>query len=292
MAPQLIGVGLRPSHYPYLEANSPIQANWFEAISENYMNSEGRPLQMLFKIREQYPIGLHGVSLSIGSDVGVNPGYLTKLKRLIDRVDPVIVSDHFCWTRAGSGNSHDLLPMPFTAETLERVINNIDLVQNFLGRQILLENISYYLRFKESAIEESSFTVEACRRSGCRLLLDLNNIYVNGINHGFNPIKFIDLIPHEIVGQMHIAGPSQEPGFLFDTHSTNPPPAVWHLLKHVTKRGLKAPLIVEWDQDIPEFEILEREVAQARNIILGDYIENEIVPARGTSRNFPCCNKG
>lgn len=277
---QLIGVGLRPTHYPHLEAGPEIQANWFEAISENYMNSEGRPLQMLMKVRERYPVGLHGVSLSIGSDIGVNSNYLEKLKNLIDRIDPIIVSDHFCWTRAASGNSHDLLPMPFTTESLERVVNNVDLVQNFLGRQILLENISYYLRFKESAIEESTFMVEACRRSGCRLLLDLNNIYVNGINHGFNPINFIDQIPSDIVGQMHIAGPSQEEGYLFDTHSTNPPPAVWHLLKHVTLKGIEAPLIVEWDQDIPEFKTLENEVLQARKIILGDHSENKNASAR------------
>ena len=277
---QLIGVGLRPTHYPHLEASPEIHANWFEAISENYMNSEGRPLQMLMKIRERYPVGLHGVSLSIGSDIGVNPYYLEKLKSLIDRVDPLIVSDHFCWTRAASGNSHDLLPMPFTAQSFERVVNNIDIVQNFLDRQILLENISYYLRFKESTIEESKFIVDVCRRSGCKLLLDLNNIYVNGINHGFDPVSFLAQIPSDIVGQMHIAGPSQEEGYLFDTHSTSTPPAVWQLLGHATRAGINAPLIVEWDQDIPNFSELENEVAQARKIIRGEHVENKNASAQ------------
>lgn len=277
---RLIGVGLRPTHYPHLETSPKIQSNWFEAISENYINTEGRPLQMLMKIREQYPIGLHGVSLSVGSDIGINPLYLEKLKNLIDRIDPIVVSDHFCWTRTASGNSHDLLPLPFTTETLERVVNNVDLVQNFLGRQILLENISYYLRFKESVIEESTFMTEACRRSGCRLLLDLNNIYVNGINHGFNPVSYIDQIPSEIVGQMHIAGPSQEAGYLFDTHSTHSPPAVWKLLEHTIRKGIKAPLIVEWDQEIPEFNELEKEVMQARKIVLGDHFESKDASTR------------
>ncbi|MGE3759216.1 MAG: DUF692 family multinuclear iron-containing protein [Pseudobdellovibrionaceae bacterium] len=145
--PQLIGVGLRPTHYPHLECTPQIESNWFEAISENYMNTEGRPLEMLLKVRAQFPMALHGVSLSIGSEMDDRKDYLTKLKRLIERIDPLIVSDHFCWTRAHSGNSHDLLPMPFTRETLELVISNADFVQNFLGRQILLENISYYFSF-------------------------------------------------------------------------------------------------------------------------------------------------
>jgi len=263
----LVGVGLRPTHYPHLETLPDIQSNWFEAISENYINTEGRPLEMLLKMRAKYPIALHGVSLSIGSDSGVHEDYLFKLKKLIDRVDPIIVSDHLCWTHAPSGNSHDLLPLPFSQEALQRVVRNIDVVQNHLDRQILLENISYYLKFKESEIDEADFLVELCRKSGCRLLLDLNNVYVNAVNHEFNPVSFLKKIPVDIVGQMHVAGPSQEKGYLFDTHSSTTRDAVWKLLELVIDRGVNAPLIVEWDQDIPDFNTLETEVTKAKTII-------------------------
>ena len=223
-------------------------------------------MEMLLKTRDQYPVALHGVSLSIGSDSGVKEDYLAKLKKLIERVDPIIVSDHLCWSQGPFGNSHDLLPLPFTKEALNRVLENIDIVQTFLERPILLENISYYLRYKESEIEESKFIVDVCQKSGCKLLLDLNNIFVNSENHGFDPISFVDSIPVEIIGQMHLAGPSQEKGFLFDTHSSIVPDPVWTLLERVTERGVRAPIILEWDQDIPEFSLLESEVKKARKI--------------------------
>lgn len=263
----LIGVGLRPTHFPHLEKRPQIQSNLFEAISENFMNTEGRPLEMLLKMRSHFPIALHGVSLSIGSDKGLNDNYLKKLKALINRVDPIIVSDHLCWAQAHSGNSHDLLPLPLNIESLNRVLANIDKVQSFLGRQILLENISYYLRFKESDIDEAQFINELCKKSGCKILLDLNNVYVNGINHGFDPLSFIDKIPNEHVGQIHLAGPSKEPGYLFDTHSTPVPQTVWSILKHVISKGMRVPIIVEWDQDIPEFNQLELEVIKTKEII-------------------------
>ena len=262
-----VGVGLRPTHYPHLESFPDIQSNWFEAISENYMNTEGRPLEMLLKIRSKYPVALHGVSLSIGSDTGVREDYLIKLKKLIERVDPAIVSDHVCWAHAPSGNSHDLLPLPFTKEAFQRTLQNIDVVQNHLGRNILLENISYYIKFKESEMDETEFLVDLCRRSGCKLLLDLNNVYVNAVNHEFNPVSFLEKIPADIVGQMHVAGPSQEKGYLFDTHSSETRDAVWKLLELVIDREVNAPLIVEWDQDIPDFSTLESEVVKARNVI-------------------------
>ena len=262
-----VGVGLRPTHYPHLESLPDIQPNWFEAISENYMNTEGRPLEMLLKMRSKYPVALHGVSLSIGSDTGIREDYLKKLKNLIERVDPVIISDHVCWTHAPSGNSHDLLPLPFTREAFQRTLQNIDIVQSHLGRNILLENISYYLKFKENEVDEADFLVDLCRRSGCKLLLDLNNVYVNAVNHEFNPVSFLERIPADIVGQMHVAGPSQEKGYLFDTHSSATRDAVWKLLELVLDRGVNAPLIVEWDQDIPDFSILESEVVKARSVI-------------------------
>ena len=225
----MVGVGLRSNHYPYLESKPKTNVDWFEAISENYINTEGRPLEILLKVREQYPIALHGVSLSIGSAEKPSVEYLQKLKKLIERVDPVIVSDHLCWTRTPTHNSHDLLPIPFTEESLKTVSRNIDFVQNYLGRSLLLENISYYFKYKESLIDETEFMVELARTTGCQFLIDLNNIYVNSVNHGFNPMAFFDRIPIDLIGQIHLAGPTQEDGYLFDTHSGFVPDEVWKL---------------------------------------------------------------
>lgn len=259
----LIGVGLRPTHYPYLETTPQIQTNWFEIISENFMNTEGRPIEVLEKMRERFPIGMHGVALSIGSDKSPDPEYLKRLKRLADRIKPHLLSDHLCWSQAPSGNTHDLLPVPQTKEALKRILENLEAVQTFLGRQILLENISYYLRFKENEIEETDFINQICKSSGCGLLLDLNNVYVNSINHGFNAVHFIDRLNLSHVKQIHIAGPSQQPGFLFDTHSSPVPNPVWDLLTYISEK-VSVPILLEWDEDIPEFSVLEDEVNKAR----------------------------
>lgn len=266
--PQLFGVGLRSTHFPFLEHLPKIRSNWFEAISENYMNTEGRPLEMLLKIRSHFPVGLHGVSLSIGSDSGVRKDYLLKLKSLIDRVEPIVVSDHLCWAQSGSENSHDLLPMPLNEESFARVCENLDIVQTLLGRTILLENPSYYLTFKETTIEEVDFLNSLCKTTGCHLLLDLNNVYVNSINHSFDPFLYVEKINPEFVKQIHLGGPTQEEGFLFDTHATPVREPVWQLLDFATKINIRAPLIVEWDQDIPEFSVLEDEVEKARATVL------------------------
>ena len=263
----LIGVGLRPTHYPYLEGRPEIRSNFFEAISENFMNSEGRPLEMLLKMRSDYPIALHGVSLSIGSDHGISREYLRKLKTLIEKVDPVIVSDHLCWGQTPGGNTHDLLPVPLTDEAFARVLDNVNLVQEFLSRPFLLENISYYLRFNSNHISEPEFLTNLCRKTGCKILLDVNNVFVNSVNHGFDPYEYLNCIPAEFVGQLHVAGHSKEPGYLFDTHSAETCAEVWNLLRFVGERGIKAPLIVEWDQDIPEFQVLDHEAKQAEEIL-------------------------
>jgi uncharacterized protein (UPF0276 family) len=274
----LIGVGLRPTHFPYLESRPRIQTNFFEGISENFMNSEGRPLEVLLQVRADYPVALHGVAMSIGSGIGVNEQYLRKLKTLVDRVDPIVVSDHLCWAQTASGNTHDLLPMPLTSESLAKVVSNIEIVQDRLGRTILVENISYYLRFKESEIEETEFLTALCRKTGCQLLLDLNNVYVNAMNHGFNAFDYIRAIDPALVGQFHLAGPSQEKGFLFDTHSSVVPVEVWKLFEHVVQGGFRAPIIVEWDQDIPDFQTLEGEVQKARAILNGDLVNGHSQP--------------
>jgi len=264
----MVGVGLRSTHYPELETGRETKVDWFEAISENYMNTEGRPLKMLLQVRQDYPMALHGVGLSIASHDGVSPIYLNKLKTLIERVDPVLVSDHFCWSSRGGHYSHDLLPFPFNLETLNTICQNVEEVQNFLGRQICLENISYYLKSQNDEMSESQLINEVCRRTGCGLLLDLNNVDVNAKNHGFQAIDFIKEIDFNRVKQIHLAGPSQEDGFIFDTHSTPVPDSVWELYRQFSDLKKDVPVIVEWDENIPSFEVLEDEVEKARQIVM------------------------
>ncbi len=267
----MVGVGLRPTHYPVLEIESETNieksVDWFEAISENYMNTEGRPIKMLLHVRKAYPVALHGVGLSIASHDGVSEVYLKKLKSLIDRVEPIIVSDHFCWSSMGGHYSHDLLPFPFHSEVLDIICKNVETVQDFMGRQLCLENISYYLKSKTDEMPESHFINEVCRRTGCGLLLDLNNVDVNAKNHGFQAFEFIKELNFNNVKQIHLAGPSQEEGFVFDTHSTPVPDSVWKLYQQFTDIKKDVPVIIEWDENIPSFQVLEEEVLKVRHII-------------------------
>ena len=263
---QLVGVGLRSNHYPDIENEIKTNVDWFEAISENYMNTEGRPLKMLLKVREAYPVALHGVGLSIGTHSGQTESYLKKLKALIDRVDPHIVTDHLCWSGLGSHFSHDLLPFPFTKEALDTIVRNVQKTQDFLGRSISLENISYYLTSKSDEMPEADFINEVCRQTGCGLLLDLNNVDVNSQNHKFNAIEFINKLNIQNVRQIHLAGPSQEEGFVFDTHSSPVPNSVWDLYKYFINLKSNVPVIIEWDENIPSFGILENEAQKAKNI--------------------------
>jgi len=174
------------------------------------------------------------------------------------------VSDHLCWSQARSGSTHDLLPMPQTHESLRRVVENLEIVQNYLARTILLENISYYFNFKNNDFDEADFINEVCTRSGCDLLLDVNNIYVNSVNHGFDPKSFLERLPVSKIKQIHLAGPTQEEGYLFDTHSTTVPDQVWNLYWGIKRKLVNIPVIVEWDQDIPSFDTLEQEIEKIR----------------------------
>tara|TARA_B110001454_G_scaffold219195_1_gene251365 strand:- start:7762 stop:8601 length:840 start_codon:yes stop_codon:yes gene_type:complete len=266
----MVGVGLRPTHYPELEMDTETNArkrvDWFEAISENYMNTEGRPLKMLLHVRKSYPVALHGVGLSIGSHDSVSEVYLKKLKSLVERVEPSIVSDHFCWSSIGGHYSHDLLPFPFHSEALDIICRNVETVQDFMGRQICLENISYYLKSKTDEMPEAHFINEVCRRTGCGLLLDLNNVDVNSKNHGFRAFEFINELDLNHVKQIHLAGPSQEDGFVFDTHSTPVPDSVWTLYRQFTDIKKNVPVIIEWDENVPSFHVLEEEVLKVRKI--------------------------
>ena len=240
--------------------------DWFEAISENFMETGGRPLAVLEEIRRHYPVALHGVSLSIGSADPLDRAYLAGLKRLADRIEPAILSDHLCWTGVDGENLHDLMPLPFTEEALEHVAVRVRQAQEILGRRLLLENVSSYVTYRHSVMREWEFLAEVARRSGCGILLDLNNVYVNAFNHGFDPTAYLDGIPGERVGQFHLAGHTDRGPFLFDTHSSPVIGPVWDLYKEALRRWGPVTTLVEWDEEIPPFERLAEEAGAARRI--------------------------
>lgn len=263
----MFGIGLRPAHYPHLEKRPDTQLDWFEAISENYMDTHGRPLKMLELIRRDYPVALHGVGLSIASSEAVNFAYLQKLKKLIERIEPFIVSDHLCWTGTVSHQIHDLLPFPFTQDSFKLVSSKICQVQDYLGRSILIENVSSYLQFKNSEYKEWEFLADLAKKTGCQLLLDINNVYVNAINHKFDPQVFINTICPKSVGQIHLAGHTDTGTFLFDTHSKPVCSEVWTLYSQVIDHlDTPIPTLIEWDGDVPSFERVEEEAIKARRI--------------------------
>ncbi len=261
-----VGVGLRSVHFPRLLEGPKTKVHWFEALTENYVDSEGRPLEVLRKIREDYPVALHGVSLSIGGVEGPRPGYLERLKRLIGRVDPFLVTDHLCFTGAHATNVHDLLPLPYTEEAIATVAANVSRVQDFLGRQIALENVSSYLTYKESEMTEHEFLVAAARRAGCKILLDINNVYVSATNHGFKAENYLDAIPSDLIAQIHLGGYSDTGKFLFDTHSSAPTDPVWELYRRVSGRRTQVPVLIEWDENIPDWDGLEAQAVKAARI--------------------------
>jgi uncharacterized protein (UPF0276 family) len=260
-------VGLRTEHYDVITQEWP-RTDWFEAISENFMDSGGRPLRILEEVRRRYPVALHGVSLSIGSADPLNPRYLARLSALVDRIDPAIVSDHLCWTGVDGENLHDLLPLPFTEEAIRHVAGRVEQVQGFLKRRILLENISAYVTFRHSTMPEWEFLAAVAERSGCGILLDLNNLYVNAYNHQFDPHEYLRHIPGELVGQFHLAGHTDPGGYLFDTHSRPIIDAVWDLYREALAQWGPVATLIEWDEDIPPFPRLAEEAEKARAICM------------------------
>jgi hypothetical protein len=251
--------------------------DWFEAVTENYMDSGGRPVQILEQVRKHYPVALHGVSLSIGSVDPLRPQYLERLKTLADHIDPFIVSDHLCWASVDGHELHDLLPLPFTEEALAHIVNRVERVQGFLKRTILLENVSSYVTYRHSTIPEWEFLAEISRRSGCGILLDLNNIFVNAVNHHFDPEDFLKGIPGKNVGQFHLAGHTDKGTYLFDTHSDSVCDPVWNLYRLALEMWGTVPTLIEWDENIPAFERLSEEAAKARKIYQ-EYIKNNQFP--------------
>jgi uncharacterized protein (UPF0276 family) len=259
------GLGLRPPHYgDFLDGDPPV--DFVEVISENFMVRGGRPLRVLDNVRARYPVALHGVSMSIGSPGGVKPEYLARLKELADRVDPLWVSDHLCWTDVDGWNSHDLLPLPYTEEALAVVCANVERVQDVLDRPILLENPSSYITFADDELTEWAFMGEVCRRTGCYLLLDVNNIYVSGQNHGFEPAAYLAGVPADRVRQIHLAGHSVGKDLLIDTHDHPVAEAVWALYEAACRRCGPVATMIERDDHIPPLaELLEElDVARAR----------------------------
>jgi hypothetical protein len=269
------GLGLRPEYYPEIlgESSSRRAPDWYEAISENYMgiggDAAGRALHFLERVRKDHPIVLHGVSMSLGSVDPLDRTYLKQLKALCARIEPAWVSDHLCWTGVDGENLHDLLPLPYNERTIRHVAERIRRAQDFLGRRMLVENVSSYFEYQASEMKEWEFLSEVARRADCGLLLDVNNIYVSGVNHGFDPLDFLRGLPAERVGQIHLAGHSDNGDHLVDTHDAPVCEAVWSLYEEAAKLVGPVSAMVERDANYPAFEELEREVERARSIRAG-----------------------
>ncbi len=271
-----LGVGLRTAHFSYLLRHRP-PVDWFEIISENFMDSGGRPRYVLDQLAEHYPIVMHGVSLSIGSTDPLNFDYLKKLKSLAGAVKARWVSDHLCWTGVAGLNAHDLLPIPLNEQTLKHVLERVRIVQDFLERPLVLENPSTYLEFADSTLTEWEFLTRLAEEADCRLLLDVNNVYVSSVNHGFDPAEYIRSLPHERVVQFHLAGHTHCGTHIIDTHDDHVIDPVWQLyhLAHSLTGG--AATLLEWDARIPEFPVVHAEVLKARQ-----YMDAELAPAAAT----------
>lgn len=279
--PARAGIGLRYPHYQHVLENRP-EVAWFEVHPENFFVEGGAAYQILESVCDHYPLSLHGVGLSLGSASLPDTGHLQKFKKLIDRFQPGLVSDHVSWSRVGSVVMNDLLPVPYTQEALGHLVRNVSHTQEMLGRQILIENPSSYLSYQADEMPEYEFMIEAARRSGCMLLLDVNNIYVAAHNHGLDAVDYINQIPPELVGEIHLAGHSQvevegQP-LLIDTHSKRVIEVVWSLYEQAIARCGAVPTLIEWDEDIPEFSVLEEEAARAQVVLDG---ETSVIPEIG-----------
>jgi uncharacterized protein (UPF0276 family) len=259
------GLGLRVNHYEAILATQPA-VDWFEVLTENYLVPGGRPLHFLTRIRERYPLAMHGVSLSIGSSAPLDREYLRQLKALAQRIEPAWISDHLCWTGVAGHNTHDLLPLPYTEEAIDNIVARVRTVQDFLGRRILLENVSSYVSFKASHLTEWQFLSEIATRADCLILLDVNNIYVSAVNHEFDPLEYLNAIPTERVQQIHLAGHEDHGDYLVDTHDHPVPDPVWELYAHAVRRCGAISTMIERDDHIPPLEELCAELARARTL--------------------------
>jgi uncharacterized protein (UPF0276 family) len=259
------GLGLRAPHYSAIVETRP-PLGWLEILSENYMVPGGRPLDWLDRIRAEYPVAMHGVSLSIGSTDALDDEHLDALKQLQQRVHPAWISDHLCWTGVGGVNLHDLLPLPYSETALTHVVERVGRVQDRLGCRILLENVSSYAGYECSQLSEWDFLAEVAQRADCLILLDVNNVYVNSVNHDFDPLAYLDAIPAARVQQIHLAGHERRGRLIVDTHDAAIVEPVWQLYEHARRRFGDVATMIERDSNIPPLAELLAELDQARAI--------------------------
>lgn len=262
----IFGLGLRSPHYSYLERRPATSVGWFEVISENYFRTKGRPRKILETIREDYPVSCHGVSLSIASYEDFDWKYLLDLKNFYHEIQPFQISDHLCFTGLANNNLHNLLPFAYNRENLEHLKERIDIVQNYLGRPLALENLSAYFDYNNSTMTEWDFIRELTKTTQCDLLLDLNNLFVNSYNHQFNPKDFLNAMPFSRVKEIHLAGFSNRDGFYFDTHANPLYPELIELYKLVLANDKDIPVLFEWDENIPHFDVLEDQIKTIRSL--------------------------
>jgi uncharacterized protein (UPF0276 family) len=264
--PVAAGIGLRAPHVGGVLGDRPAVA-WFEVHSENYYGDGGPPLAALDRVRADYPLALHGVGMSLGSTDPLDRSHVAKLRRLIARVEPALVSEHLCWSGVGGRCLNDLLPLPYTEEALDHVCTRIGELQDALGREVAIENVSSYLAFADATIPEWEFVSAVVRRTGCRLLLDVNNVWVNAVNFGFDADVYIAAMPAPAVAEIHLAGFEAGESCLIDTHGAPVAPEVWALYARTIARIGPRPTLIEWDTQIPAFTVLEREAATAQSIM-------------------------
>ena len=260
------GIGLRLAHYGHILEHGVSGVDWFEIVSENFFEPGGRPQAVLEKVRAAVPVVMHGVSMAIGSADPVPDDYLTDLRALADRIEPAWVSDHLCWGGFAGHYAHDLLPLPYTAEALDHVARQVDRVQERMARPILLENVSSYVEFTDSEMPEWEFLVALARRTGCGILLDVNNLYVSGRNHGYDPAAYLDAIPAELIGQVHLAGHTDTGTTLIDTHVGPVPDPVWSLYRRLVDRIGPVATLIEWDEATPDYHTVVAESRMAREL--------------------------
>jgi uncharacterized protein len=264
--PVAAGIGLRAPHVAEVRGSRPA-IGWLEVHSENYFVDGGPALAALEAIRADYPVSLHGVGLSLGSADPMDIEHLARLKRLADRIEPAAVSEHLCWTHVDGRHLNDLLPLPLTDEALAVVCDRIDAAQSALRRPLLVENVCSYLRFADDAIAEWDFVAAVADRTGCKLLFDVNNVYVNAVNHRFDPQAYLAVIPAEAVAEIHLAGYDASGPCLIDTHGARVAPPVWALYRAAIERFGPKPTLLEWDTDIPALDVLLDEAAQAQAVL-------------------------
>jgi uncharacterized protein (UPF0276 family) len=265
LPPLGFGLGLRVDHYEAVLAESP-RVDWFEVLTENYLVPGGKPLDYLIRMRERYPLAMHGVSLSIGSTAPLDLEYLRQVKALAARIEPAWISDHLCWTGVAGRNTHDLLPLPYTEEALAHLVGRVRAVQDFLGRRILLENVSSYVAFRDSHLSEWEFLREVAERADCLILLDVNNIYVSAVNHEFDALEYLEAVPAARVQQLHLAGHENHGDYLIDTHDHPVPDPVWDLYAAAVRRFGAVSTMIERDDHIPPLAELVAELDAARSL--------------------------